>query len=367
MIVDSTRFGKAFPDSFNRTVPLWCAVLNRSMGFTDAAIELPRWLPVQERTRISETQLNEWAKEVTELASKSGIVLKSAFRLKPFWICNDKMAWNRNANDLEVLTERLNASEGECIPIVCVSASAVIDAAVHREQHSWHYIPGAADDEENWAGGLTSEVFWANREELLSANNGTGCEDIVGRLARDSKLASATQIPGLGARLNTCGINSLLSIVWSDPQGGSIACGAEKARPNKYDASWIKGQDKAWGRRNPSIWPERALPEALGAFATREDPSASFIIRGEDLETVATLAVAILAVFFDDQCRHARAVPLQSIIDKTRLRSSEGFVVSLVSQEALAIPRRLVKELIEFFAAIKWTQKVAWSKSDEAQ
>lgn len=30
--------------------------------------------------------------------------------------------------------------------------------------HSFDYVPGAGDDEESWARGLTPEAFWSNRD-----------------------------------------------------------------------------------------------------------------------------------------------------------------------------------------------------------
>ena len=70
--MDSTRFGKSFPDAFNRTVPLWCAVMNRAFGFTKAKIELPDWLATSEIYRISEAQLDDWAQEVRVLCINGG-------------------------------------------------------------------------------------------------------------------------------------------------------------------------------------------------------------------------------------------------------------------------------------------------------
>ena len=38
------------------------------------------------------------------------------------------------------------------VPIVCISVSSMIDYEAFRVQHSFPYIQGAGDDEENWAG-----------------------------------------------------------------------------------------------------------------------------------------------------------------------------------------------------------------------
>ena len=35
MILDSTRRGKRFPDSFTRTIPMWCCAMNQSLPIID--------------------------------------------------------------------------------------------------------------------------------------------------------------------------------------------------------------------------------------------------------------------------------------------------------------------------------------------
>lgn len=47
----------------------------------------------------------------------------------------------------------LNRCEGadlEFVPVVLFSCSVDISENSHSEQHSWHYIKGAGDDEEHW-------------------------------------------------------------------------------------------------------------------------------------------------------------------------------------------------------------------------
>jgi tRNA A64-2'-O-ribosylphosphate transferase len=66
VIVDSTRKGKHFPDSFNRTVPIWCCVINRCAVFlrktnnntTDDQkwneLVMPSWISSSEKAQIEE-------------------------------------------------------------------------------------------------------------------------------------------------------------------------------------------------------------------------------------------------------------------------------------------------------------------------
>jgi tRNA A64-2'-O-ribosylphosphate transferase len=47
-------------------------------------------------------------------------------------------------------------------------------------EFSWHYIPGAGDDEESWARGLTPALFWKNSYDLLD-----GGPDLCNQLVAD--------------------------------------------------------------------------------------------------------------------------------------------------------------------------------------
>lgn len=38
------------------------------------------------------------------------------------------------------------------------------------QEVAFDYVPGAGDDEESWAKGLTPEVFWQNKEVNLEAS-----------------------------------------------------------------------------------------------------------------------------------------------------------------------------------------------------
>ena len=57
------------------------------------------------------------------------------------------------------------------------------------------YIQGAADDHENWAQGLTPELFWAHKDELLGADDSMLSQIIVRILAQsghENTLSSQT-------------------------------------------------------------------------------------------------------------------------------------------------------------------------------
>lgn len=43
-------------------------------------------------------------------------------------------------------------------------------AGGQTQEVAFDYVPGAGDDEESWAKGLTPEVFWQNKEVILEAS-----------------------------------------------------------------------------------------------------------------------------------------------------------------------------------------------------
>jgi tRNA A64-2'-O-ribosylphosphate transferase len=63
VLVDSTRRGKQFPDSFTRTVPIWCAVINKLLGLSDAPhgeLHMPDSISASEADQVRQ-KVDGWA------------------------------------------------------------------------------------------------------------------------------------------------------------------------------------------------------------------------------------------------------------------------------------------------------------------
>ncbi|OTA01554.1 hypothetical protein A9Z42_0018730 [Trichoderma parareesei] len=78
-------------------------------------------------------------------------------------------------------------------PVICCTASRRV---VGSEVDEGGYIQGAGDDTENWAMGLTPDVFWANAETLLSASDAE-LPELISKLVQEAKTAR-TAPPGDG-------------------------------------------------------------------------------------------------------------------------------------------------------------------------
>ena len=263
LIVDSTKQGKRFPDSFTATIPIWCAIVNYVVlhpseqareevaKHMEALLCTPEWVDKATRERIVtkcvSMTLDLPSSAVALIATTISQACKGQpFRaLRPVWVCPDadgSIEWE--GDDAEALLEACMDHElefsdvcGQCrgsrgrleearpiahatkshglsfTPLVLLSVSgarnsvnyasaggrgiAVVEDFLgnvtldeeadgdveggdytHSSVHSWEYVPGAGDDEESWAQGLTAEVFWDHVEYLMGGQHDT--EEDVG-------------------------------------------------------------------------------------------------------------------------------------------------------------------------------------------
>ncbi|CAK7214243.1 tRNA A64-2'-O-ribosylphosphate transferase [Sporothrix bragantina] len=163
IVVDSTRRGKRMPDALSKTIPLWCCVLNRAR-FPDNAEFHTLYTPPGVVSASEHSQMLARVPGFVDgllglgvlLSEKDGDSSSSSSRkpLRPVWVTPD-MPWP----DVEGLRDRFDV-------ILCCTSSRVPDADGEVEG-TGDYIQGAADDTENWAHGLTPELFWANHQQLL--------------------------------------------------------------------------------------------------------------------------------------------------------------------------------------------------------
>ncbi|KAI0774826.1 initiator tRNA phosphoribosyl transferase [Trametes elegans] len=188
ILVDSTRAGKRIPDALSKTVPIWCAVINRAMLLLhpekteheeewDTELYCPPGaVSEQERVQI-EARLDEWALAL----SKSAYTLPDLpLPLRPLWITPATSVFPR-------LPDR---EELACIPVICLSASQQVGDGLERRSHGFSYVQGSGDDHELWGMGLTPHLFWSHEDKLLNSTR----EDLpalVAELVAQSKARTA--------------------------------------------------------------------------------------------------------------------------------------------------------------------------------
>ncbi|XP_024004224.1 uncharacterized protein C3F10.06c isoform X1 [Eutrema salsugineum] len=210
IIIDSTRKGKRFPDSMSKTIPIWSCVLNRSIfnhlkrlcntdaGLTsddhdggnirqvfdkwDCSLHLPLWVSKTEKASI-EARLDEWTRQLDEsgadIASLASCLRKP---LRPLWVSQKTVIW---------LNEVPEHDSWDFTPLILVSASASGEVE-HRtnSEFSWSYIPGAGDDEESWARGLSPSVFWTHVDDLIDSGPGL-CNQKVAEIVENERVYRA--------------------------------------------------------------------------------------------------------------------------------------------------------------------------------
>ena len=194
-LIDSTRRGKCYPDSFSMTIPIWCCVLNRAkmkllidddndnknennddnnnnnrkqnyvddnIKTFDINLNTPPWILKEEKSFV-EKLIDNW---VEHLLKDFKMIIKPILSKlsKPL-----RALWISPQSKLETFIFDFNSLP--FIPIICISASSIIGDETFRIRNSFPYIQGAGDDEENWANGLTPSMFWKYNKVLLNCRN----------------------------------------------------------------------------------------------------------------------------------------------------------------------------------------------------
>jgi tRNA A64-2'-O-ribosylphosphate transferase len=196
LLVDATRRGRALPDSFAKTVPIWCACLNRAIaakrGYlnnTAAAwctqLRTSPCVDAAEKTAI-EKRLDGFVEVLQSCEGSEQVLCALRKPLRPLWLVAAPDGGQLiGAEAEEVLaTMQSNPDALAFYPVVCLSASEPVD----RERRSeYTYLQGSADDEEDWAafpGGkrLTAALFWQYSGRLLQAQH-DACDALASSIA----------------------------------------------------------------------------------------------------------------------------------------------------------------------------------------
>ncbi|KAI0753162.1 initiator tRNA phosphoribosyl transferase [Daedaleopsis nitida] len=185
VLVDSTRAGKRIPDALSKTVPIWCAVINRAMlrlhpekaesrGGWDAELYCPPGaVSEQERSQMM-ARLDEWA----DALAKSSYSLPDLPRpLRPIWITPATSVYPRLQSGDQL----------QYIPVVCVSASRQVYDGVERRSLGFSYVQGSGDDHELWGMGLTPSLFWEHKDALMDSDR-EALPSLVANLVTEAKV-----------------------------------------------------------------------------------------------------------------------------------------------------------------------------------
>ena len=280
MIVDATKRGKRFPDSFSKTVPVWACVVNRAVadvrrrrdGNTnvswDTRLHLPRHVPENERSLI-ERKLDTWVQNLISWMPDAvdGLATTLAKPLRPLWVCQTTYIFTNAVAPTDAL---------DFAPVVLVSASRPVplstsaagDSAIipARRAAGYVYVPGAGDDDESWCpnGFEASDLvrfLWALGNGYLKEEYDDDSED-----SEDSVAATPS------ARVTAAGLTQCIDA-------------AAAAVPDRAD--FVKRMHTFIARKRAAS--STATPRAL---AIREPPDAALLLGVPLQENDASAAVA---------------------------------------------------------------------------
>ena len=217
-------------DAHSKTIPIWCCVINRTIqlmkrrrgdidprGNWDSTLHLPLSVPAHESVQIN-MRIDGWVKALCDLLglcneNESSQETSSAWGdlhlvmrkpLRPLWISQSSLIWTDAVSQPEDLPFH---------PIILVSASAPrVANSMQRMQspdgpdHSFMYIPGAGDDEESWADGLTPGDLWGDQmswEMILSLGPSVTAAQIKQANKRDSKEEGLHNLRPIGCSMSS--------------------------------------------------------------------------------------------------------------------------------------------------------------------
>lgn len=128
----------------------------------DCSLHLPLWVSETEKALIHD-RLEGWTVDLEASgADIASFALSLRKPLRPLWVSQKTVIW---------LNEVPEYDSWDFTPIMLVSASSSFGNYQQRttSEFSWNYIPGAGDDEESWARGLSPHLFWKHAYDLISS------------------------------------------------------------------------------------------------------------------------------------------------------------------------------------------------------
>lgn len=218
-------------------------------GFWDCSLHLPVWVLNTEKAFI-EARLEEWTEQLEACGADIDTVSSSLRKpLRPLWISQRTLIW---------LNEVPDYNSWDFTPIILISASATNGIIQQRttSEFSWHYIPGAGDDEESWARGLSPNLFWNNVFDIIDSGPDL-CNQKVHEIVEKERVYHSLRgvvSPQVTVKLHkSCGIDtfsnkqshSSCQIINSELPNSSFSI---KSSKDECYLSWIGQTNIAVGR-----------------------------------------------------------------------------------------------------------------------
>ncbi|KAG1824375.1 initiator tRNA phosphoribosyl transferase [Suillus subaureus] len=333
LLVDSTRAGKRMPDALSKTVPIWCAVMNRAVLKTAPNINVdadawntklytpPGVVSAQEHDQI-EQKLDGWA---DDLAASFYVLPKLQHPLRPIWITPSTTIFPKFPK---------TDAERRFYPIICISASKQVLDGMERRVTGFSYIQGSGDDHELWSMGLTPTQFWKHKQTLLNANRNE-LPTLVQALTSSSNTQSThtnsnssfhpTSIHHIHGRLSICTTDDIPSSL-NDEFAAVYLTNADQAPPALKDHPHVLYIQTPRGKKGQHHFLHSVLPQTMPFILHHLQNTRRICIACETgTDTSIGVALAALTKFFDnsgkfcDEHEYEREGVLSKDNIKTRL------------------------------------------------
>lgn len=354
ILVDSTRAGKRIPDALSKTVPIWCAVINRAVArrfpvastsdWDNALYTPPSAVSNQEHHQI-ENRLDNWAEA---LIQSSFTLPKLPCPLRPLWITPATTTF-----------PSLPTEGREFLPVVCVSASRQIEYGIDRRSVGFSYIQGSGDDHELWSMGLTPELFWKHKHDILEASRAELphlISTLVSRRHSRSDGNAPTPITMIDGHVLICAISDLLSEALMRTYDltntvflllTSRVAEQDDAFPIFSSETTILQVQVIEGKKGHTHFLEEVLPRSMDYIRRHLLHGKRVCVAcntGQDISV--GVALSALQQFFDDNGKYA-AIELDIPPNKKSIRTRLEWIIS---SRPLANPSRTtLKRVNEFF------------------
>ncbi|KAF8699592.1 Initiator tRNA phosphoribosyl transferase, partial [Rhizoctonia solani] len=282
ILVDSTRRGKRHPDALSRTVPIWCAVINRALGLEGEHSGL--FTPPDSVSPSEHAQMEDGIDKWAELLNASEYTLPRLTKpLRPFWISPDSS--NPRPPTIDDSTP--------FYVIVCLSASQRVQDGVDRRL-GFTYVQGSGDDHEMW-----SKVW-------LLACGQDDLEDEIIQILEDHQnsegVASLSPIESVHGRI-LVGTRAANHPIYLDDLDTctSIVLTSDSQQLENSTPTTLYVQD-FYPKRHPTEFLTHTLPISLEFIRTHlQLPESRVCILCKDAKDLSVgIATAAIALYFDE-------------------------------------------------------------------
>ncbi|TCD69514.1 hypothetical protein EIP91_007444 [Steccherinum ochraceum] len=334
ILVDSTRAGKRMPDALSKTVPIWCAVVNRAIKTVfsrgpewDGKLYTPPGVVSPQEHAHIERRIEEWAES---LANSSYTIPDLPYPLRPMWITPATSVFPT----LPPLDER------GFLAVVCISASKQVAEGVERRSSGYAYVQGSGDDHELWGMGLTPQIFWEEKDNILDTTR-SDLPDLVSELVssykarrQDDWRAHCTPLSMTSGRLlvtstahlpyvppATYDLKSLAHVIITD--------NIEEWQIPKERMDEVSVVEMKQGKKGQAQFLHEVLPRSLSFIRTQLERERDVCVSCADGRDASVgVVLAALQTFFDEDGRYVGEDVKPRSVNKSTLATRLQWIIS---------------------------------------